>query len=113
GASSIVSKYDEVNHIVTAIHMSHGGGRYLSPIIRSGLEFEKTANGGRIAKLSPREIEIIRFYLSGLSISEIARQLKKGKQTISAQKASAMKKLGVKTNVALIQCAMSLGLAGL
>ncbi|EJO51987.1 hypothetical protein BURMUCF1_B0267 [Burkholderia multivorans ATCC BAA-247] len=39
--------------------------------------------------------------------------MKKGKQTISAQKTSAMKKLGAKTDVALIECAMNLGLGDL
>ncbi|AJY15075.1 MULTISPECIES: response regulator transcription factor [Burkholderia] len=113
GVSSIVSKFDEVNHIVTAIHMGYGGGQYLSPKVRSALEHASTENGDRIAKLSPREIEIIRLYLSGLSVGEIAVQLKKGKQTISAQKTSAMKKLGAKTDVALIECAMNLGLGDL
>ncbi|MDN8009571.1 response regulator transcription factor [Burkholderia multivorans] len=113
GASGIVSKLDEVNHIVTALHMGYGGGQYLSPRIRAALEFASDENGERIAKLSPREIEIIRLYLSGLSVGEIALQLNKGKQTISAQKTSAMKKLGVKTDVALIECAMNLGLGDL
>ncbi|WP_261529255.1 response regulator transcription factor [Burkholderia multivorans] len=113
GVSSIVSKFDEVNHIVTAIHMSYGGGQYLSPKIRSAVEHASTEGSDRVAKLSPREVEIIRLYLSGLSVSEIATQLKKGKQTISAQKTSAMKKLGAKTDIALIECALNLGFGDL
>jgi len=45
----------------------------------------------------------MRLYISGLTVGEIAVLLKKGKQTISCQKMSAMRKLGIKSNVDLIK----------
>ncbi|WP_321872709.1 response regulator transcription factor [Burkholderia ubonensis] len=110
--SGVVSKFDDIGHIVTAIHASYGGGNYLSPTIKNGLDEVSEGESRREWKLTPREIEVIRLYLSGLSINEIAGQLKRGKQTISSQKISAMKKLGVKNDVDLIKCAIFLDLVG-
>ncbi|MBR7989952.1 response regulator transcription factor [Burkholderia cenocepacia] len=110
GAASVVSKFDDVRHILTAIYSSCGGGRYLSPTIKHALDRAKSDKGRRESKLSPREIEVIRLYLSGLSINMIAARLSKGKQTVSAQKTNAMKKLGVKNDVELVWCATSLDL---
>ncbi|MGT2511946.1 LuxR C-terminal-related transcriptional regulator [Cupriavidus basilensis] len=45
----------------------------------------------------------MRLYISGMTIGEIAALLKKGKQTISCQKMSAMRKLGIKSNADLIR----------
>ncbi|MCA8293768.1 response regulator transcription factor [Burkholderia sp. AU30198] len=108
--ASVVSKFDDIGHIVTAIHVCYGGGNYLSPLISRSLEAADVSGNRRAAKLSPREIEVIRLYLSGLSVIKIAERLKRGKQTISAQKTSAMKKLGVKSDIELIRCATCLDL---
>lgn len=51
--------------------------------------------------LSPREVEVLRLYGSGLTVGEIASRLSRSKQTISSQKCSAMRKLGLDTNAAL------------
>ncbi|VWC49143.1 MULTISPECIES: response regulator transcription factor [Burkholderia] len=109
GSVSIVSKFDEVGHIVTAIHSSYSGGRYLSPLVRHAVD-ACGDRGEAPAKLTAREIEVIRLYLSGVPIKTIAHRLSKGKQTVSAQKISAMKKLGVSNDVELIQRAAGLGL---
>lgn len=111
GSVSIVSKFDEVGHIVTAIHSSYSGGRYLSPLVRRAVD-ACGDRGEAPAKLTAREIEVIRLYLSGVPIKTIAHRLSKGKQTVSAQKISAMKKLGANNDVELIQRAAGLGLGG-
>ncbi|AOK20166.1 helix-turn-helix transcriptional regulator [Burkholderia cepacia] len=109
GALSVVSKFDEVGHIVTAIHSSYSGGRYLSPAVKRTLA-SADDDGHGAPKLSQREIEVIRLYLSGVPIKTIAQRLSKGKQTVSAQKISAMKKLGVNNDVDLVRRAATLGL---
>lgn len=109
GGVSIVSKFDEVGHIVTAIHSSYSGGRYLSPCVRRAVD-AIGERGEAPVKLSAREIEVIRLYLAGVPIKTIAQRLSKGKQTVSAQKISAMKKLGANNDVELIQRAAGLGL---
>lgn len=109
GGASLVSKFDDVGHIVTAIHSSYSGGRYLSPLVRRALEALAEHDQPPV-KLSTREIEVIRLYLAGVPIKTIAQRLNKGKQTVSAQKISAMKKLGANNDVELIQRAAGLGL---
>ncbi|WGY71462.1 response regulator transcription factor [Burkholderia cepacia] len=109
GGVNVVSKFDEVGHIVTAIHSSYSGGAYQSPAIRRAVD-TLGERGGAPVKLSAREIEVIRLYLSGVPIKTIAQRLSKGKQTVSAQKISAMKKLGANNDVELIQRAAGLGL---
>ncbi|NTZ09173.1 response regulator transcription factor [Burkholderia metallica] len=108
--SAIVSKFDDVGYIIAAVYASHGGGRYLSPSIKSMLDANNTGRNRRATKLSAREIEVVRLFGSGLSIRKIAENLNKAKQTVSAQKISAMKKLGVQNDVDLIKCAIKLNL---
>lgn len=51
--------------------------------------------------LSPRELEVIRLLAAGHSVGTIAAQLSRSKQTVSAQKVSAMRKLGLANDAAL------------
>lgn len=51
--------------------------------------------------LSGKEMEVIRLIGQGLSVNEIAARLFRTKQTISAQKLSAMRKLGLENDAAL------------
>ena len=55
------------------------------------------------ARLSPRELEVIRLFTGGMSVGEIARQLQRSAKTVSTQKISAMRKLGVDSDQALIE----------
>ena len=52
----------------------------------------------RFVSLSAREQEVIRCYLSGMTITEIAEKFSRSIKTISSQKASAFRKLGVMSN---------------
>lgn len=108
--SAVVSKFDDVGYIIAALYASHGGGRYLSPSIKSMLDSCSVGRSRSATKLSAREIEIVRLFGSGMSIGKIAEHLNKAKQTISAQKINAMKKLGVNNDVDLIKSAISLNL---
>ncbi|MDN7994198.1 response regulator transcription factor [Burkholderia orbicola] len=110
--SAVVSKFDDVGYIIAAIYASHGGGRYLSPSIRTMLEADGAGGNRRATRLSAREIEIVRLFGSGMPIGKIAERLNKAKQTVSAQKINAMKKLGARNDVDLIKCAISLNLVG-
>lgn len=61
-------------------------------------------------QLTRRETEVLRLMLRGLTVNQISEQLNRTKQTISAQKISAMRKLGATSDFELFQCAQSLGL---
>ncbi|MHC9060954.1 response regulator [Pantoea sp. y20] len=60
--------------------------------------------------LSPKESEVLRLLLRGMTVNDISAQLKRTKQTVSAQKTSAMRKLGVTTELELYEYARQLGL---
>ncbi|WP_034177732.1 response regulator, partial [Burkholderia ambifaria] len=93
GVGCILSKSDAISHLVGAVHAAYVGANYLSPFVKQLLEGAETSPGTRT--LTAREIEVVRLYGAGLTVGEIAVQLHAGKQTISSQKSSAMKKLGI------------------
>ncbi len=52
-------------------------------------------------RLSPREHEVLRCYLAGMSVSDIALKFSRSRKTISAQKQSAFRKLGIRSDAEL------------
>lgn len=56
----------------------------------------------RFTRLSPKEHEILRLFVSGLGVSDIARGLNRSAKTISTQKISAMRKLEVSSDQDLL-----------
>ncbi|KWA82229.1 hypothetical protein WL29_26600 [Burkholderia ubonensis] len=52
-------------------------------------------------RLSPREHEVLRCYLAGMSVSDIASKFSRSPKTISAQKQSAYRKLGIRSDAEL------------
>lgn len=58
--------------------------------------------------LSPRELEVIRCYVQGLTVSQIAEKFHRSIKTISTQKASAFRKLGVSNDCELFQLKLRL-----
>ena len=56
---------------------------------------------GSVKPLSSRELEVIRLLAAGMTIGGIALQLNRSKQTVSAQKINAMRKLGLANEAAL------------
>ncbi|MNH42946.1 Transcriptional regulatory protein RcsB [compost metagenome] len=51
--------------------------------------------------LSPRELEVSRLLAAGHTVGQIAALLNRSKQTVSSQKVSAMRKLGLANDAAL------------
>ena len=110
GVDCIVSKADELSHMPHAILRAHCGGRYLSPRIAA---LAATIGRGRagLQTLTSRELEVVRLFLSGLTINEIAEQLDRSKKTISTQKINAMEKLGLHRDIELLRYGIETGLA--
>jgi two-component system, NarL family, captular synthesis response regulator RcsB len=97
GVKAVLSKGGGMIYLIHAIHAAYRGATYESPdVIERTLQSRHVrATSNRTLQLSRRESEVIRLYLTGRSITEIAREFNRSKQTISAQKSSAMRKLGV------------------
>ncbi|MCE1613408.1 response regulator transcription factor [Enterobacter ludwigii] len=62
------------------------------------------------ALMSPRELEVVRLLVQGHSVNNIAAMLCRTKQTISAQKKSAMNKIGVSSDLELFEYLRNVGL---
>lgn len=108
GVKGIVSKIDDLGHLISSIYSVHSGNEYLSPSVSRGL---KSARGSRrTTDLTKNELEVLRLYVSGMSVTEIAARLHRTKQTISAQKLKAMQKLGVERDADLYQMVYESGL---
>lgn len=63
---------------------------------------QEKARPKTLEQLSPREQEVLKLFATGASVSQIAERLSRSKQTVSAQKISAMRKLRLTTDVALL-----------
>jgi len=61
------------------------------------------------AKLSPRERDVIRCFLNGMTVGEIAKKFDRSAKTISTQKFTAYRKLGVRSDNGLFKIARLLG----
>jgi len=75
--------------------------RSLEPAKTSVIE-TTAAIEDRFATLSPKEFEILRLFVAGKSVSDIARSQNRSAKTISAQKISAMRKLEVNSDQDLL-----------
>ncbi|WP_423761644.1 response regulator [Burkholderia sp. NLJ2] len=103
GVSCILSKSDAISHLIGAVHAAYVGANYMSPFVKQLLQDGDSVPVARA--LTTREIEVVRLFGAGYTVGEIAVQLHRSKQTISSQKSSAMKKLGIVRDADLIRYA--------
>ncbi|WP_242540397.1 response regulator transcription factor [Trinickia mobilis] len=126
GARGFFGKDESLRDLVRAIRKVHAGGTYfnsllgtdaapLSPRRASRPEAPAGACIGHgdasgdasgappSAKLllSPREYEVLRCCLAGMTISDIASKFSRSPKTISAQKHAAFRKLGIRSDYEL------------
>jgi two-component system, NarL family, invasion response regulator UvrY len=112
GAKGYLAKNDDPNNFVKAIVEVAAGGVFLNPEIARKLAFHNIKGAENpIARLSPRELEIIRLLCSGKSTAEIAGDINVSYKT-AANACSALKgKLGARTMVDLVRIALEHKLA--
>lgn len=104
GAKGYVFKDTPPSELVKAIETVCSGGVYYSPgadkVVMEELTQPHVHSGGNLlSELSPREVEVLRLIVSGVTTKDIAKRLTVSLRTIHAHKEHIGKKLGV-TNVA-------------
>ena len=111
GIDSVLNKAKDIGHLITAIHSVRAGATYFSPTMSEQVESGKPTQFVRkcLSDLSSREAEVVRLYVSGTTVNEIAAQLNRTKQTVSAQKRAAMRKLGIERDADLFRFAFESG----
>ncbi|CAD6545190.1 Transcriptional regulatory protein RcsB [Paraburkholderia kirstenboschensis] len=115
GVTSVVNKSDDLSHIGLAVQHVARNLEYMSPSVKASLDALRMNAGGKSDEvmLSRRELEVVRLFVSGMTIKEISEQLNRSIKTISTQKNTAMRKLGIDRDSELFQYAQSNGLLNL
>jgi DNA-binding NarL/FixJ family response regulator len=107
GANGYITKNCSEQELESVIKTILRNGRYIAPEIADSLIFEEDAKGS--SSLTGREIQILRMITqSGLSLVEIAKNLKLSPKTVTSHKANIMAKLNAKSNLDLIKKAQSI-----
>ena len=100
GVRGLIDKASGMAEISLAIQAVSQGRTYVSTTFRQGLlQSEFDSDAGESARLSPRELEVIRLFASGLTVTGIADRLARSVKTVSRQKSDAMIKLGLKNDL--------------
>ncbi|CAG4890980.1 response regulator transcription factor [Paraburkholderia saeva] len=113
GVSGVINKTGSMEELATAVRTVGCGRSYVSKSILATLA-EAGSEAGEmtvVPRLSPRETEVVGLFVSGLSISEIARRLDRNVRTVSRQKRDAMLKLGVSNDPGLFAFVRAHGMA--
>lgn len=110
GVNGVLGKTQHTSQLISAIHAIYAGSNYFPTqdlnTGHSGISQDPSSK----AALTKREMEVLRLYISGMSVNEIASQLNRTKQTISSQKAAAMRKLGITRDADLFRYAFESGM---
>ncbi|WP_312494073.1 response regulator [Pseudomonas cremoris] len=102
GVLAVIQKNQLHNEIQAALKAIARG----SPVRSKGPQptsvLESSDLDERFTRLSPKEHEILRLFVSGQSVNDIARGLNRSAKTISTQKVAAMRKLEVSSDQDLL-----------
>jgi len=108
GASGYILKQAAGEELVNAIREVAQGNHYISPLITSLPPESKTKQVKKT--ITPRQREVMELISQGLTMKEIAAELKISTRTAETHKYEIMETLGVETTAELIRYCMRLGL---
>jgi two-component system invasion response regulator UvrY len=112
GAKGYVSKSGDPNDLAEAIREVARGGSYLPPAIARSIAFAGAAvTQSPLAKLTSRELEILRLLSAGKSLAEIAWMIHSSYKTVANTSSIIRQKLGVRTSGELVRLAIENGVA--
>ncbi len=112
GAKGYVSKTGDPQDLVDAIREVAAGGVYLPPALARSIAFAGPAVAKNpLARLSAREMEILRLLSSGKSLSEIAWLVHSPYKTVANTSSIIRQKLGVRTSAELVRLAIERGVS--
>jgi DNA-binding NarL/FixJ family response regulator len=111
GARAVVFKRFAIEMLLEAVHAVMAGGVWMPPALQA--RFTATPSGGHGQRLTPRELEVVRFVATGLKNADIARRLFISEETVKAHLSNVFSKLGVRDRVELALHALRAGLVAL
>tara|TARA_B110000305_G_C19449453_1_gene646932 strand:- start:220 stop:909 length:690 start_codon:yes stop_codon:yes gene_type:complete len=115
GISGYIPKTLESSIVLCALKLVFSGGVYLPPALldkdRSRGDADSIeANGGEVARLTPRQSDVLALVARGLSNKEIARDLELAEGTVKLHVTALLKVLGVNNRTQAVVKANALGL---
>lgn len=102
GVLAVIQKNQLHNEIQAALKAIARGSPVRSKSPHPTSVLESADLDERFTRLSPKEHEILRLFVSGQSVNDIARGLNRSAKTISTQKVAAMRKLEVSSDQDLL-----------
>ncbi|MBP7564866.1 MAG: response regulator transcription factor [Burkholderiaceae bacterium] len=97
GAHGFVAKSGDLTHLLQVLEaVAMGDVHFSQP---GGID----ERDQRLSQLTPREIEVLRCCLQGMSMTEIARKFVRSVKTVSSQKHTAYRKLGIRSDYELLK----------
>lgn len=113
GVAGIVGKAEdpEILRRICLDAVSGTGAQSLSPAVADRIASGGGRPGANARLLSPKELEVVRMFANGESLTNIAAGFHRSLATVAAQKRSAMQKLNIANNADLITYARDNGLA--
>lgn len=119
GVRGFIGKSKDFKEIIRSIEQVASGKIYLSQDMQYKIELVAEGNREMLAyipkegsqdelriqlrALSPREMEVLRCYLDGMSIKQIAEKFSRHRKTVSGQKQVALRKLGLRSDAELFK----------
>ena len=108
GASGYMNKESAPEDLIKAVRRVLAGGRYVSPALAEALagDLDLRADEPLHARLSDRELEVLRLIGTGKTVSQIARLLHLGVTTVSTYRAHILEKMHMTTTAELMNYAL-------
>jgi two-component system nitrate/nitrite response regulator NarL len=118
GAAGFVPKSSSVEHLLEATHEAVAGHSWLpphllGPVIRQLLERSRAPEPTFLDRLSPRETEVLRCLVAGMTRAEVAERLYVSKNTVRTHVQNVLKEAGVHSTLALVAKAREAGVAAI
>jgi DNA-binding NarL/FixJ family response regulator len=108
GASGYLTKESASNELIAAIRKVAGGGKYVSASLVEKLAIEISADTDKPPHdtLSDREYEVLRMLGTGMTVTDIARELALSVKTISTYRTRILEKMRLTKTAELIRYAV-------
>lgn len=117
GASGYVLKHSAPAELITAVRAALDGQTYITPALVGGvfrdIRQEPQKVGDPVAKLTPRQREILQLLAEGCSAKEIAHAMSISPRTVEFHKYQMMESLGLHHSAELVHFAIKHGIVAI
>ena len=110
GALGYVTKSASPQMLLDALRAAAEGRRFIEPEVAQDLALRHVAAGGKLDRLTPRELDILRLLAAGRSLTEIAASLSVSYKTVANTSSTMRTKLGTTRMADLIRLAIGMKL---